>query len=221
MNDWSERTPLLNRYFREYLDHADVAAFVAATSSRYTMATLERLAEGGEYSTRRAATLALGLLGDFRTTPVLARRLHDSDRAVRVLADHGIRDLWCRFGSAAHQHQLRTVIRLNQGAQWHDALELVDKLLEQLPEFAEAWSQRGQAQFRLRQFDNAMTDCRMALHYNPYDFISMVQMGQCYLQSQDPAAALQCLQDALAINPNLERVRLQISQVRRAIQRDS
>src|SRR5690606_24028071 len=98
--------PEIVTLFLRYLDNEDTAAFIRAVSSRYTVATLERLACHGEAVARRAAALALGFLGDFQSNAALGQALRDVDRCVRILAENGIRNLWARAGSHAQRQQL-------------------------------------------------------------------------------------------------------------------
>ena len=83
------RVPFLQLWYRRYLEDEDSARFVKGVAGRYTVATLERLAEHGSREGRRAATLALGLVADFSSNAVLGRRLKDPDRGVRILAENG------------------------------------------------------------------------------------------------------------------------------------
>ena len=85
------RRPTLERLYHRYLETEDTAAFVGAVARHYLLTTLERLATGGNHTSRRAAIMALGFLGDYSQSAILGRALTDRDRGVRLLADSGIR----------------------------------------------------------------------------------------------------------------------------------
>jgi hypothetical protein len=116
--------------YEQYLTHQDSSAFVKSVSSRYTCGTLERLAERGSRTVRRAAVLALGMLGGYGSNGVMGRALLDRDRGVRTLAENGIRSLWCRAGNDQQRQQLSIVIRLNTSQQFDEAIVLATELIE-------------------------------------------------------------------------------------------
>jgi tetratricopeptide (TPR) repeat protein len=210
--------PLLDRFYLHYLDNEDSAAFITATSRHYTLATLERLALQGQRLTRRGAVLAVGFLGDYASNGVLGRALHDSDRVVRVLAENGIFELWCRDGSEAQRREVRIILRLNNAYQFEEARDRADRLLEQAPAFAEIWNQRAISYFRQGHYEEAASDCRQAMELNPYHFGAAVGIAHCYLETGEGFAALKWFRRALDLNPNLDAVRGQIEFLQRALE---
>ena len=111
MSDSSLRYPQLDRFYQRFLNEENSADFIQAVSTKYNLGSLERLAIGGSRMTRRAAILALGFLGNFSNNKVVGEALCDEDRAVRLLADHGIRELWQRQGTAGQQQVLKRLFR--------------------------------------------------------------------------------------------------------------
>ncbi len=93
MEDRTLRTPLIVSAYEQYMNEQDTATFIKSVSQRYTCASLERLLQMGDRVTRRAAVLAIGLLGDFTSNAVVGRALTDRDRGVRTIAENSIRDL--------------------------------------------------------------------------------------------------------------------------------
>jgi len=194
------------------------AQFAAEVSRHYTLGTLSRMVANGSRSTRRAATLAIGFLGNYRQNEVLGRALVDDDRIVRVLADNGIRELWCRDGSAAQQHELQRLIRLNQTGACVEAAHGASRLLEETPWFAEVWNQRAIAYFQLSRYSESIRDCRQVILRNPFHYAAAVGMGHCYLETYDGLAALECFRWALGVNPDMENVRAQVGYLERSLE---
>lgn len=214
----TERYPTLETLYQRYLSDQASANFVQAVSSTYTVATLERLAEYGQRNSRRAATMALGFLGDYASNQTMGRRLSDEDRGVRILAENGIRELWIRDGSEAQRQSLQVIIRLNNSQQPLPAERRASELIEEAPFFAEAWNQRAIALFQRGRFDESANDCCQTLELNPYHFGAAVGMGQCYLELNDPVGALDSFRRALKLHPGLEDVRAQVSYLERALE---
>jgi len=89
--------------------------------------------------------------------------------------------------------------------------QLATRIISQAPEAAEAWNQRAISLFAQGDCWHAVCDCREALELNRYHFVAAMGMANCYLQLQETSAALEAFRRALRINPDLERVRLQIT----------
>lgn len=214
----TSQRPLLERLYHRYLEDENSAAFVSAVSQHYLPSTLERLADGGDHVSRRASIMALGFLGDYTHNNALGRALVDRDRGVRLLADNGIRALWRRDGNIRQRQQLARICRLNHGSQYEQAMLEATELIDDAPWFAEAWNQRGIGYFALRQFEDAANDCHQTLELNAYHFGAAVGMAHCYLELDEPLAALENFRRALRLNPDLEDVRAQIEYLQRAME---
>jgi tetratricopeptide (TPR) repeat protein len=211
------RIPLLLRQYREYLDHQDSTVLVDNVSQHYALGTLQRLAESRDRQVRRAAVLALGLMGDYSVNHTLGRALLDSDRTVRTLAQNGIRYVWTRAGNGQQRHQVQALIRLNATRQYQEVIRLATDLIDAAPWFAEAWNQRAIARFHLRQFHESICDCHQALELNPYHFAAASGLGHAYLELGNYVSALESFRRALRLSPDLEAVRVQVVRLTRLV----
>ena len=216
----SLRLPFLLVLYQQYLDHQDSARFTRSVSECYRSGTLERLARHASREVRRAAVLALGFLGDYDANHSLGCALLDKDRTVRTLAENGIRNLWTRGGNEAERQELNLITRLNAAQLHKDAVAKATRLIERAPWFAEVWHQRAVAHFALGRLVESIRDCHQALEINPYHFVAATSMGQAYLQLQNPVSALECFRRALRLNPDLERVRVQVVRLTRMVEND-
>lgn len=210
--------PFLSTLYRQYLDVQDSAGFISKVSQLYTPATLERLACNPDREVRRAAVLALGLIGDYTANHTMGRALLDDDRTVRMLAENGIRSIWTRAGSEEEDQQLGIIIRLNATQQYEEAVQRASDLIERAPWFAEVWNQRAIAQFNLGHFAESIRDCHQALEVNPYHFVAAISMGQSYLELRNFVSALESFRRALRLNPDLEGVRAQVVRLARMVE---
>jgi tetratricopeptide (TPR) repeat protein len=211
-------TPLLLTLYREYLDHQDSAVLVDQLSQRYTTGTLERLAQNHDRHIRRAAVLALGLVGDYGVNQALGRALVDDDRTVRTLAQNGIRAVWPRSGTRGHRRELQTIMDLNDSRRFQEAIQRATKLLERAPWFAEVWNQRAIARFQTGEFHESIRDRHQALELNPYHFTAAAGMGQSYLKLGNFVSALESFRRALRLSPDLEAVQVQVDRLRRMVE---
>lgn len=218
MSESSLRYPRLDRFYQRFLNEENSADFIQAVSTKYNLASLERLAVGGGRMTRRAAILAIGFLGDFSNNQVVGEALNDEDRAVRMLADHGIRELWQRQGTAGQQQALKLLFRLVDQSRMDEAVSAATQLIEANPEFSEAYSQRAIAFCALGDYESALVDCREALQFNPFHFPAAIGLAHCCMQIDEASGALAGYRLALNINPDLDSVRRQVSRLERMLE---
>lgn len=211
------RVPALHGLYHQYLVDQDNPRFSRQVSKRYTIGTLERLCAAGDRMARRAAVLALGLLGDYNSNSTLGRALHDADRGVRMLAESGIRHLWCRIGTSGHREQLETIIEFNATQRFDEAISRATRLIEQAPWLPESWNQRALALFNIGRYAESIHDCTQTLEINPYHFGAATGMGQCHLKLNHRPQALECFRRALKLNPNLEGVRAHVLYLQRTL----
>lgn len=217
MSETEIRYPLLDRLYQRYLADEDSASFIFDVASQYRISTLKRLAVAGQRISRRASVLALGFLGDFAVNEVMGCALSDGDRAVRLLADHGIRQVWKRQGNPTEQAAIQRLYRLSALDHYEQLADESTLLIVKNPALGEAWNQRAIARWGVGDFRGAADDCREALNCNRYHFPSAMGMAHCCLQLDDPSAALDCFRLAISINPELEGVRNHISRLEKKL----
>lgn len=196
-----------------------LADFARQTGARYTEGTLQRLLQAQTPELRRAATLALGLLGTLASNKSLAKMLRDRDASVRTTATDALWSLWLRGDRPENIAELQ---RLRQcgAAGDSDPAELLpafEALLARAPKFAEAYNQRAILYFRLGEWQNAITDCEKVLKLNPYHFGAASGMAQCFLKQKKMRAALKAYRRAYQINPNLDGVQQTIRSLERLL----
>lgn len=177
--------------------------FRTAVRDRYTEGTLVRLLAADDHKTRRAAVLALGLVGTMQSNAAVVKMLADEDPLVQRFATDALWEVWFRGGSPEQNWQLQQAIRQSDTNVARIAL---DELIAQAPEFAEAYNQRAIWYFKRGEFTRAVADCESALRLNPFHFGAAAGMGQCYLKLKKPRAALRAFRQAVEINPTLEHL---------------
>lgn len=217
MSDDFHQPPLLLEFYERYLVDHDIVVYLRQTSDRYAIGALERLAQNGERMARRAAVLALGRLGDYRSNSVLGKALVDLDRGVRTLSENAIARVWLRVGMAAHERRLTAIEEQFDEGDFDRASRLAAKLVQDAPWIAHGWFQRGKAYFHLAQYEAAVRDCHQALEINAYHFQAAAVMGHAYEMQNNLLAALEAFRRALRLNPNMEEIRARVIQLQRTL----
>ncbi|MEI7684869.1 MAG: tetratricopeptide repeat protein [Planctomycetota bacterium] len=181
--------------------------FQRAVDARYNEATLERLLNAADPTTRRAVILALGLVGTMNVNLSLASRLHDDDLSVCELAADALWSIWFRADAAPNNLELQRLIRLDVTTEsGHDVLAAFTALIKTAPRFAEAHNQRAIVHFRLGDFGKAVLDCEKTLRLNPVHFGAAAGMAQSFMKQRKLRAALRSFRRAYRINPRIDGI---------------
>ena len=211
------REPRLVTYFREIPDPSPFESpdewttrlktglekYRRQVSEVYSEPTLERLLSSYDPVCRRAAVLALGLVGTMGANDALSRRLQDDDPIVRKLAGDALWAVWFRAAGREHCERLQEIV---SGSNSRSVLRDLDVLISRTGDYAEAYNQRAILYYKLGEFRRAAADCETVLKLNPQHFGAAAGMAQCYLKLNRPRAALRAFRNAIEINPNLDDV---------------
>lgn len=99
--------------------------------------------------------------------------------------------------------RMRDVLELRQRADFPAVIALLDEIVAQYPDYAEAWNQRATVHYLLRDFERSMADIDKVLEFEPRHFGALV--GRAVMQENlgNHALALRDMAAALAIHPFL------------------
>lgn len=212
------RHSILLTFYQRYLSDADTAQFIVSVARHYSNSTLLRLVISGNLYSRRAAALALGLLGDNSCVPQMGPMLASDDRKLRLVVDDAMRAIGAREGTTAERQQLELIVRANECGNFEKSIEMSTAMIDSMGGSAEAFHQRSLALFQVDSIEQAIEDCRQVLKLNGYHYAAMVGLGHCHLELGDLLESLFWFRRALDVNPDLEQVRLQIRRLEKAIQ---
>jgi tetratricopeptide (TPR) repeat protein len=182
---------------------AGLKRFKKDVSGRYGEGTLQRLADHPSMQTRRAALLALHLVGTMASNDAVAGRLHDDDPQVRQMAADALWAIWFRGDTEANNKELQKALQQSDPGK---AVAALTALIRQAPGFAEAYNQRAILYFQSQDYDKCAADCEKVLQLNKQHFAAAAGLGRCYLRLRLPKPALKAFRTAYQINPNLEGV---------------
>ncbi len=90
---------------------------------------------------------------------------------------------------------------LLESGETRQAEVVLSELIEQLPDFAEAWNRRAVLYFVQQQYRKAIADCRTALDLNPIHFGALHGLGLSYAALGEYREAIYAFRQALNIQP--------------------
>jgi tetratricopeptide (TPR) repeat protein len=193
----------------------DFPALENALRRGYTLTELCALLRDERAGVRGAAALGMGAIGDYTVVQVLARRLHDESDPVRVVAEQSLWAIWLRSGDEAIDSQMRSGSRLMQRKNYDEAIQVFTEITQQRPTFPEGYNQRAIAYYLNGDYERSITDCEKVVELNPVHFGALAGMGHSYLHLNRKEQALNAYERALTINPNMDEIRMIVSQLRR------
>lgn len=211
------RTTRLAAAYRRYLNSADSPHFASEVDDHYCGSTLASLLRRGDVELRRAAALALGMLGDHSSIEPLGRAIADSDRGVRLAADDSFRALLVRDAAPLHHQQLLQVMHLNDGGEYAGALAPTMILVDQAPLYAEAHHQLAICWHGLENFYQAEAAYGACLWHCRYHYPAWQGLARCRLDLGEVESALHAQRRCLEICPDMEYARVQIRVLERRL----
>lgn len=211
------RTSRLVSGYRRYLASADTLRFAQQVSECYLPSTLAKLLRLGDIEVRRAAALALGIVGDSSVIEPLGRALGDCDRGVRLASDDAFRASLVRDAAPVHHQQLLQIMHLNDGGEFAAALPPAMILANHAPMYAEARHQIGVCWEGLGNNAQADKAYRQCLWLCRFHYPAWIGLARCRIERNQWRGALLALERATSICPDLEVPRAQARAIRRRL----
>ena len=205
--------------YRRLLSTCDSPLFASEVDRHYSPETLARLLRHGDTEQRRAAGIALGILGDASLIEGVGRAMCDADRGVRMVAEDTFRALMIRAAAPVHQQRLLRAMHLIDGGNFSAAMPILRKLIEQCPSYAEAHYQLGLCLHATKDYQQAIESYTQCLWRCRHHFTAWQSIGRCEIARNRIPAAIKALSRCIAINPDCDSARLQLRALRRRLRR--
>lgn len=143
-----------------------------------------------------------------RRLDVLFRRLAETRDGLEAQETEDlIWGLWMTHSKRDAEEQLERATRAIAAREFEAAEVLLDRLVHDHPEYAEAWNKRATMYFVQGRDTESLADIRRTLELEPRHFGALAGFGQICMRHGDRVAALFAFDAALAVNPHLASVR--------------
>ncbi len=156
---------------------------------------------------RRDAASRLGEVGTMDDARLLVRALRDPDEDTRENAEQALWRIWARSGDDAVDRLYAVGIHQMEEGDLRQGIATFTRIIEQKPEFAEAWNKRATLYFMMGDLRKSLADCDEVMKRNPWHFGALAGYAQIYIQLEYYDRALDYARRALDVNPNMEGVR--------------
>ncbi len=134
----------------------------------------------------------------------LLRQLWSPNPEVRELATNRLWQLW--FGVAGPEAEQRLLYsqQLFEGKEYAEAEASLSDLIQDYPNFAEAWNRRATLRYLQNRYEDSLADCREVVRLEPDHFGAWHGTGLCFIALHRPADAAKAFRRALEIQPFAE-----------------
>ena len=148
-------------------------------------------------------------------------KLHQAKtaRSAKFLAG-AIWKLWSRSGSPTADLLLVQAERAMRAGQERIAVSILSTVIDQYPDFTEAWNKRATVYFILQDYDRSLADISEVLAREPRHFGALSGLGLIYQRLGKKKKALTAFRRALAIHPHLSDARRAIKRLADDVEQD-
>lgn len=131
----------------------------------------------------------------------LLKDLKNPQESVRNQATHQLWYIWFHQKGVYGLEFIERSQKLLEVGKVKEAEAILTELIEDQPDFAEAWNRRAVLYYSLGEYHKAIQDCEMVIQLNPVHFGALHGLGLCYASVGDYRGAIAAFREALEIQP--------------------
>ncbi|MDE0193232.1 MAG: tetratricopeptide repeat protein [Gammaproteobacteria bacterium] len=140
------------------------------------------------------------------------------ENAERRAATQRIWSVWCSHADAAAADAMRSVVEAFDSGELDHVGEVLDRMVDRWPDWAEAWNKRATLHFVEDRHTESLDDIARTLEREPRHFGALSGLGQICLGHGDLTSALLAFERVLSIDPGVREVRQAVGMLRKRAQ---
>lgn len=130
-------------------------------------------------------------------------KLQDASNAAQsAVIEQQIWLIWTQAPNDEADRLMDRGIQAMRLGEWTLAEQLFGQLVEQEPEFAEAWNKLATVHYVLGDYNESMSDIEQTLTLEPRHFGALSGLGSIFARLGQPAAAIRVFEQVLEIYPH-------------------
>jgi tetratricopeptide (TPR) repeat protein len=122
-------------------------------------------------------------------------------------------EIWFEHADAGINRQMQTGVAQMDSNDLAGALATFDRLVEQAPDFAEAWNRRATLHYLMGNYAASEADIVKTLQLEPFHFGALSGRGLVLISQGKYEEARNAFSRALEVNPNMAEVKNNIDQI--------
>lgn len=131
----------------------------------------------------------------------LLEDLKHSDALVREQATKKLWRIWFQQKGMYGLEKIDQSQKLLDAGEITEAEVMLTQLIQEQPDFAEAWNRRAFLYCSMGEYQKSLADCQMVIQINPVHFGALHGIGLCYAALGKYAKAIKAFKRALEIQP--------------------
>ncbi len=149
-----------------------------------------------------------GLFERLKATP-------DPLEAQRIESE--IWQIWIDCGQEDMNAVMEQGIRAMNMGQLKEAIAIFDRVVTELPDFAEGWNKRATVHYLNGDYSASVVDIERTLELEPRHFGAISGMGLIFMARGDEAGALQAFKAVLKIHPHARGAQFHVEELRKKL----
>jgi len=135
--------------------------------------------------------------------------------ALRLAAENALWHVWHQTDDEDAAEKMTEGRDLIESDRVEESLGTFSKLVEEAPDFAEAWNKRATVHYMLKEYQKSIEDCQQVLQRNPRHFGCLSGLGMCHKALDNPAEAAKWYKEALKVHPFMSGPRAALDSIER------
>jgi tetratricopeptide (TPR) repeat protein len=131
----------------------------------------------------------------------LLEDLKNPDALVREQATKKLWRIWFQQKGVYGLEKIDQSQKLLDAGEIAEAEAMLTQLIQEQPDFAEAWNRRAFLYYSMGEYQKSLADCQMVIQINPVHFGALHGIGLCYAALGKYAKAIKAFKRALEIQP--------------------
>jgi tetratricopeptide (TPR) repeat protein len=127
---------------------------------------------------------------------------------------------WTRSGDPEIDRLMNAALLAMEIRAFASAIAVLDKIVTQKPDFAEAWNKRATVYYYVNEYGRSLADIERTLALEPRHFGALAGLGMIMQDTGDIPRAIRAFEQAVAVNPTLTNLKRAIEELNAHIGRD-
>ena len=159
-------------------------------------------------------------LVELRAEKQLLEAMQADRPPTRAVAKRALEYMWFNAAGPDAYRRIEFAYREAEKSHYDEALRLLDCLVKDSPQFAEAWNQRASIYWQLGDYERSMADSRRALALNPRHYGAWQGLAVRQMKLMQYQEAIYSLQKALELLPHDIATREALKECQEAVRKD-
>jgi len=125
-----------------------------------------------------------------------------ADTQIIRSTENQIMEIWLQHSNSDVEELMQMGTQRMNGRLYSEALLIFSRIIENFPNYAEAWNKRATLYYIAGNQDASIADIEKVLALEPRHFGALSGLGLVYIQQEELSKARQAFEKLIAVHPN-------------------